>query len=297
MTDVPVKQQDDTDEKPTIGDQAAELLRDVRSKRRRFSRVKNLLAKIEGKKPKVDDYETWLEVRQKLDGYELGVAEIDEAREVLVTRIGTLIDRMAIKKRMKFSTKLDTLLSTRGLEVEKISESPLVLYIEPLTFEVDFDGGSCKLLFGHEPIDELALDADAIVETHEATVARLNDESVDSEQFFELLHAAYRTVLVADGGEPGERVDLVDVLVPMAMLRADRDALRKKGPGAMEPFERHLLAYQLAQLRSDGLLERDGVRLDLGAATGGSTKDKKDVLYIPVGATGGQYYRALRFES
>ena len=287
---------DDTQQERTVGEEAADLLREVRRRRRRFSRVKNLLAKIENRKPSAGEYERWAEVHNQLQGYELGIEEVDQARGALVERLGAGLKRLAVKARMQFMMKLETLAEPKEITVEKISENPLVLYLEPLTVEVDFDQGGCRLLYGHEAIEELALDASAVVDAHQQTVRRLEKQALDSEEFFDLLRNAYRTVLVAEGAEPGDRVELVDVLVPLGMLLADRDALRKKGPEAIESFSRHLLAYQLAGLRKDGLLERDGVRLDLGAATGGSTRDKKNVLYIPVGANAGQYYRSIRFE-
>lgn len=297
MTNTSGEAQEASEEKsPGVGEQAGALLKQVRSRRRRFSRVKNLLAKIDGKEPSVSNFDTWLKVRDGLDGYDVGIDEIDEQRRALVDRLESVAERLSVKARMKFMTKFNTLVKSRELEYEKVSENPLVLYVDPLTFEVDFNTGAVQMLYGHESIEQLPIDAGEVLDACEKTARRLKKRAIPAGEFFDLLRKAYRTILVADGAEPGDRVDLVDVLVPLSMLVADRDKLRKKGPEALEEFPRYRFAHQLAMLRREGLLEKDGVRLDLGAATGGSTRDKDDVLYIPIGATGGQYYGALRFE-
>ena len=286
------------EEERSTADEVSELLTMIRSRARRFSRVKNLLRKVDGKTPKAEDYEIWLEVYQGLEGYELGVEEVSEAdaaRERLAMRLQKGLQKLRVKARMKFLTKVDMLAPQHKVEVEKISEAPLVLYLEPLTFEVDFDEGGVRMLYGHEEMGEFPIDARRLFEERRNAIEEMKRRSIDSEEFFDLLYSAYRTVLVADGAEEGERVDLVDVLVPLGMLKVDRAKLRKKGPEAIEAFPRHQLARQLALLRREGLLEKGGRRLELGAATGGSTKDKTNVLYVPVGATSGQYYGSLRF--
>lgn len=279
----------------SITDVVGDLLKALRSHSRRVSRAKNLLAKVKSKKPDAADYAVWREVYQGLEGYEIGVAELDEQREMFVERVGRGLERLRVKARMRFLQKLDMLAEQADVAVEKLSEAPLVLYLKPLTFEIDFDAGHARMLYGHELIEEVPLEARKLLDARKSALARLEEQSLASDDFFDLLHDAYRTVLVADHAKPGERVELVDVLVPLAMLRAERSAWRKKGPDALEPFSRPLLAWQLAALRRDGVLERNGVRLELGAATGGSTRDKTNVLYVPVGAKSGQYYGSLRF--
>lgn len=284
-----------SDDQQSIGQRADALLKQVRSHARRVSRVKNLLDAVKKTEPSAKTYAQWLELQRGLDGYELGVGELDAQREALGDALDAAMTKLRIKARMSFMTKLDMLAGQRDIELVKLSEAPLVMYADPLTFEIDFDAGGAKLLYGHEPICEVELDAKALFDARDEAVEQMQARAVDSEQFFDLLRAAYRTVLAAEGAERGERVDLVDVLVPLSMLRAPRKDWRTKGVEALEPYPRHQLADQLARLRKDGMLERGGVRLDLGAATGGSTRDKQNVLYIPVGPRDGQYYGSLRF--
>jgi hypothetical protein len=274
---------------------AEDLLKQVLSHGRRITRARNLLKGVKGKKPEAASYSDWLELARGLDGYELGVAELDEKRVELLERIEREMQKLRIKTRMVFMTKLETLAGQQKVALEKISEAPYVAYADPLTFEVNFDSGCARVLYGHELICETALDARELMQARSRALAEIKKEAVESAEFFDLLRAAYRAVLAAEGLEYGERVDLVDVLMPLAMMRLARKDWRKKGPDALKPFSRYQLAWQLSQLRRDSMLERNGARLDLGAATGGSTRDKQNVLYIPKGAGNGQYYGSIRF--
>lgn len=287
-----------TEEKQTtLGAEVSALLKEVRSRSRKLTRARKLLQAVDGREPEAGDYEAWLELHQGLDDKPLGVADLDERREALVGRLGEIMQRLGVKARMKFLMKLDMLAGKEELEVERVSEAPLVLYLKPLTVEIDFDGGGATLLFGHEKIQDVAIDAGAIIEARRRALSAMKERALGSEEFFVQLLKAYRMALALKGAEFGERIDLVDVLVPLSVVIAEPRDLRRKNTAALSPIPRHLLAWQLSKLRRDGLLEHGGKRLDIGAATGGSTRDKNDVLFIPIGATGGQYYGSLRFEN
>ncbi len=290
----------DSDESPVdqeigVGARAEALLKQVRSHARRLSRAKNLLDAVKKSEPSSRTYTQWLELERGLDGYELGAPELDAERQALLEALGPMMGKLRIKARMAFMTKLQMLADQKEIALEKLGEAPLVMYADPLTFEIDFDAGQARLLYGHEPICDVELDAGALMKARAQAVDEMQASTVDSEVFFDRLRAAYRMVLAAEGLEDGERVDLVDVLVPLSLMGLERPEWRRKGVDGLQAFPRHQFAYQLAKLRRDGVLERGGVRLDLGAATGGSTRDKQNVLYIPVGAKNGQYYGSIRF--
>ena len=279
----------------TIGDEIAALLKEIRSLSRKLSLAKNGLKFLARKEPDPADFEAWLAAEEILKK-ETGIAEIDHRARAIQERLAPEIKKLRVKARMKFLATLDLQAGKEELAIERISESPLVLFIKPLTFEVDFDAGGARMLYGHEQIDDLPIDAHRFLQDRQKVLEKSRRQLVDPSDFFDLLHQAYKMVLASEGLEYGARVDVVDVLAPLSLLRAGTKTLRKKGIDALEPFPRYLLAMQLARQRRDGLLEKEGLRLDLGAATGGSTRNKEDVLFIPVGASSGQYSRSLRFE-
>lgn len=175
-------------------------------------------------------------------------------------------------------------------QIKMISDSPLVLYLHPLTLEVNFEQCRTTLSYAREPMAQPPLDAAEIWKTRDDLLEQFRAARIDSKSFWRALKTAYDIVLLKGGKSAGERVDIVDALVPMAWIWPNAQALRKA-----TPFPRYLLAYQIQKLRQDGLIVHNGWRLDLGTATGGSTKNKANVLFIPMGPTEGQYYLTMCF--
>jgi hypothetical protein len=269
----------------------------LRGHARRLSRAKNLLAEIEGAEPSAKDFADWLALRDGLDGLDLGEPDLQQRKTELLEALDKPLERARLKARMSFVQKFEMRAKQAGLELEKLSESPLVFFADPLTIELDFDQASARLLFGKEPIVPVDMEAASVIEAYQDAVEGLEARAMESAAFFDLLLKAYRTVIVANSADDGDRVDLVDVLLPLGLLRVEREEWRDQEPDSLEPFGRVLLAFQLARLRREGVLERKGMRLDLGAATGGTTRDKKNVLFIPIGARDGQYYGSIRFNN
>ncbi len=267
----------------------------VRFLSRRMSRVKNLLEDVGDDAPRTDDFADWLTLREGLAGLDLVEPELMELRDTFLAALEKPLERARLKARMSFVQKLEMHADQHDFEIDKIGESPLVYFADPLTLEVDFDRGSARILYGKEPVRDVDLSASAVSKAYREVGEELDERAMDSPDFFDALHKAYRTVLVADDLQPGDRIDLVDVLAPLALLTSERESWRDEDRDTDAYFDRVLLAYQLAGLRRDGMLERHGRRLDLGTATGGTTRDKKNVLFLPIGASDGQFYASLRF--
>lgn len=284
------------DETPSkLTESRAALDKRVRFISRRMSRVKNLLDEVDSDVPSPGDFVSWLALRDGLSELDLIEPELLELRDSFLAELEKPLERARLKARMTFVQKLEMQAEQHGFEIEKIGESPLVYFADPLTLEVDFDRGSAMILYGKEPIREVAVSAKAVASAYREIAADLDERALESEAFFDTLLKAYRTVLLADDLQSGERIDLVDVLAPLALLTSERDHWRDQDRDDESAFDRVLLAYQLAQLRRDGMLERQGQRIDLGTATGGTTRDKRNVLFVPVGARDGQFYGSLRF--
>ena len=172
-----------------------------------------------------------------------------------------------------------------------ISDNPLVLFVHPLTLEVQFEQSRAQWTYAHEPLQTTSLDPKEIMGAHAQILDAIRDTRIDSGQFFSCCKKAYDMALIKDGIAMGSRVDLVELVAPLAWLwPLDR---RAKKNFAVLP--RHILAYQLQKLRADKMLQVQGWRMDLGSATGGTTRNKANVLYIPQGPTEGQYYLSICF--
>ena len=175
-------------------------------------------------------------------------------------------------------------------QIKMVSDSPLVLYVHPLTLEVNFEQCKTTWSYAREPMAQSSLDPSDIWNVYGELLDQFRAARIDSKSFWQALKAAYDIVLLKDGKPAGERIDIVDVLVPMAWIWPRAVQLKKT-----TQFPRYLLAYQIQKLRQDGLIAHNGYRLDLGTATGGSTKNKANVLFIPMGPTEGQYYLTMCF--
>ncbi len=180
-----------------------------------------------------------------------------------------------------------------GLGCETLSDSPPTLLIAPVTVTLDFDAGRAELSYARETVGETDVDAGRILAARETFMKETREAAIPSERFFDQLRAAHAFVCRSRGQGTEERVDLVDLLGPLSLFTVEPEKWRSTT--RWNAFPRHMLAYQLKNLRADGLLERDGVRLDLGAATGGTTRNKRNVLFVPSGHDQGQYYLSVRF--
>ncbi len=170
-----------------------------------------------------------------------------------------------------------------------VSDNPLVIYVHPLTLEVQFDNYKATWTYAHEPLATTSLDPAEIMATHAELLDAFRAARIDSNQFFTLCRQAYEMAAIKNGVKFGERVNLVDLLTPLAWLWPDD----QKGKKGFTTLPKYLFAYQLQKLRADKLLQNGDVRIDLGAATGGTTRNKNNVLYVPHSSVEGQYYLSI----
>ncbi|MBQ9396446.1 MAG: hypothetical protein IJU23_13160 [Proteobacteria bacterium] len=173
-----------------------------------------------------------------------------------------------------------------------ISDNPLVIYVHPLTLEVQFGQMKSTWTYAHEQLQTASLDPGEIMDAHKMLIETFRASRIDSQHFWECLKMAYDMVLMKNSEHAGACIDIVELLQPLAWLWPNQVAM-KKSPANLP---RYLLAYQLQKLRADGLLSHKGWRLELGTATGGSTRNKSNVLFVPMGASEGQYYLSLCFK-
>lgn len=226
-----------------------------------------------------------------LSDADLSAFGLEEQRLEVVSRL------TALQEQLKARTRSAILggLTGQGLEVSLLTESPLTLLVAPLTVELDLDAAKAKVIYAREVVAECKPDAGSILSSRQQAMDHIRKQALDSPIFFDVALHAYKITLMTRGLQEGERVDLVDLLGPLAVLTRDIGEWRKAPKRGFTPYPRYLLAYQLQRLRRDGVLTHGGLRIELGAATAGSTKNKRDVLFVPTTPTEGQYYLSVRF--
>lgn len=231
-----------------------------------------------------------------LRGVDLTALELGAAHAEAVRGVEALHQRLAGVARMSLLAALRSAASEEGVSIDLVSERPLVLALAPLEIRLDIGLGSCQLLYAREVVIECPSEARAILAARRGAMKQMRDAALPSEAFFDRALQAYGMILAARGLPWGDRVDLVDLLAPLALLAHGVDRWRSGELAKAAELPRYMLAYQLSRLRRDGLMTRDGRRLELGVATGGSARDKRGVLYLPTSASDGQYHVSLRFQ-
>lgn len=279
-------------EESGLGEAMAALRRDVKQRLSALTRVAKALDALTDPAAR-----TQLDVLGKhveaLRDADLGSVGLSESQHAVASEIELLHERLKARARAEVFSELVRL--GEGLEIVQLAENPLTVLIAPLVAELDISAGSARIVYARETLDETKLDARLILDARQKAMDEIRACAVESPVFFDLALRAYRTVLAVRSLGPEERVDLVDLLAPLSLFQTELRRWRDIDRGTLTPYPRHLLAYQLQRLQRDGLLVKDGLRVDLGTATGGSTRNKRDVLFVPSSATEGQYYLTIRF--
>lgn len=292
--DTPSDSDSETKDRERLVSWLTKLKRHVQEKARPIVRGKKALEQL-CRSGAIDKLATVVDQTDRLRDADLEEIGLEDERMQAVGRLDAHIKRRQRELRMRFARSIEKMARRREVTTETISESPLVLRVSPFVVTADFDREKATIEYAKNQLQEVHLAPDNVLDAHEEWVNRIRSKAVDSETCFRWLRRAYELVLVGRDAEYGDRVDLVDLRAPLGLLAGNIDDWRRDGQETPDPMPRWLLSYQLKHLRFDQMLEHDGERIDLGTATGDSTDDKTDVLFIRSGRDAGQYYLSIRF--
>jgi hypothetical protein len=182
-----------------------------------------------------------------------------------------------------------------GRPFRRLAENPPEFLLTPFTVVLDLERMEAALQYAREEVARVPATKDAVIGALEKAERELSAKPVAPEEQFDLLVAGWRAALALEGRPAGERVELAEVLPQVALLRQSRRFREDPQREAWASYPKVRFLYDLARLRAARLLERDGLRLDLGTATGDSTKKKGRVFWLPEADGSGQYYLTIRF--
>ena len=197
-------------------------------------------------------------------------------------------EQFASELRRTFLDALVAEVERRKLAWQSVGQQPPVLDLAGISVTLDWDKECAALAYGREPLAKVSLVVGEVLSAREEQIDRLRSVWPGPDVFFAALDSAYRARAGREAKRPGERVHLVD-LIPELLVEYELRGLRS--PKTI--FGRAELAYCLDRLAREGGLEQGQRRLELGTATGGSTKDKRQVLFLQAGMGGGQYYLSV----
>lgn len=205
-------------------------------------------------------------------------------------------DRARMKAGMKLGAALQALAEKHGAELTRVSDTPLVFGWNDLQIECDIPTGRARILYGREVCADIELAAAQIA----AEIATIDERHAGwraqpATELFDRIRRAHAMTALMTAASSGERVAIVDLIGPLSNLITAPAQWRKKGAAGLDAYPRERLVVELHHLRRAGSLEVDGLRLELGVASGNSTNNKDDVVFVPSARFEGQYYATLRF--
>jgi hypothetical protein len=231
---------------------------------------------------------------QKLDKFELP-ADLATQVRALNSQLKGMVAEEDRRLKFSFGKQLREAAAAAGLEAQLLTTDPPEFRIGLFTVAVDFAKRAAMLRYARHDLLKVPARAEAIVDAAARQQVQLEGKGFDAEGYFKTLLAAYQNQLQRMGQPFGTRVDIVDILPYVAFQLQGARFLEEPSRENFVPYSRVQLAYDLARLRRLGKLSHQGLRLSLGAATGGSTKNKNRVMYLEDERGSGQYYLALRF--
>jgi len=213
--------------------------------------------------------------------------------ELLASTAADQLQRAKARK-VEFGRMLKESAESQGLTCKMITTEPMEFSLPPFTVAVNLGQNLATINYARLALEELPARPDRITAALEKNLKML-ETGWSSGQFFDALYDAYQMQLFEKKAHQGERVVLTDLLACVA-LSFQNDKFRfDPVAGNYRAYGRVRLAYDLARLRRNGLLQRKDLRLNLGTATGSSTRNKKGVLYVEESPGQGQYYLSIWF--
>ncbi|MEQ8764083.1 MAG: hypothetical protein RL885_09155 [Planctomycetota bacterium] len=217
-----------------------------------------------------------------------------EGAEELIGKLRSFEKDAQNEYRQTLGRKLKAACDEAGLSLRVISrEHPIEVRIPPFAVKIDFEKGRADFLFARLPLDKSAAQPKDILVEHTRLLKSMNSGFI-AEHFFEKCHRAWRAARAALG-DGSERVEILDFLPYLAVeLQSDKFRLEPSVKN-FEEYSRVQFAWDVLRLRREKKLTQNGIRLNLGVATGSTASQKKRVIYFEDEEGNGEYKLTIFF--
>jgi hypothetical protein len=214
--------------------------------------------------------------------------------EELLGRVRGWVDEAGERRRRRLGKELQAACADVGLDLRVVSrESPVEVRIPPFAVVLDFEKGQAVLKFARLEVARAPAEAAAILAAH-AKARRDLETGFDPQRFFTRCHRAWRAARAAKG-DSGERIEILDCLPYLAVeMQSPRFRVEPTGEN-FRGYGRARFAWDVLRLRQARMLTQDGLRMNLGVATGATASQKKRVLYFEDEDGNGEYKLTLFF--
>ncbi len=202
--------------------------------------------------------------------------------------LAAALDEAGARWRLTRLSALKAAAGEAGLAFQQLTSDEV--RVGEATVTLRLDQGAADVKYARESLATVPADGPAIVAEVRRQLAVLAEASPAPAAIFDQLASAYKALLARRDLRFGERVELVELLPELFLLRQPAGFWAKPDAKKLRPMTRAQLAYDLDRLQQARALGRDGLRIVLGTATGGTAAKKSQVLFLESGGAGGQYY-------
>jgi len=212
----------------------------------------------------------------------------EETAAVVAPRLSAWLSWEESSRGARFKETLVPLAKERGLAIKMLDPDPLELFLAPFTLRVDIAKDLVSFSLARLKLGKCGASADAVLATHDRLLSKLDGRNWDPDRFHRGLVRAWKRL-------GGDHAPIRDVLPEIAMaVQSDAWRLNPIAKNFRE-YSKAQFAWDLFRLRQKGKTCVDGWRLHFGPATGGSTRDKRNLLFVEDGQGGGRWTLTLKF--
>ena len=230
-----------------------------------------------------------------LDNAVLTRVGLGEIAEEAVTGVREQLNELRRLKKRALIHDLAAACQERGRPFKRIGDTPPELLLGLFTVTLDLARLEAVITFARQELARVPAEAGKILDALESEEKKLQKRQPAPERFIEQLFWAYQAVCSRDEKPIGERVDIADAFPFVALFQQTQAFLNNPVRERFTSFSRAHFLLALSLLRTTRTFEHRGYRLDLGTATGNSTRNKNRVFFLPDAAGSGQLYLSLRF--
>ncbi len=230
-----------------------------------------------------------------LDNAVLNRFDLRETVEEAVAGVREQLNELRQQKKRALMHDLSTACQESGRPFKRIGDSPPELLLAPFTVTLDLNRLEAVISFARQELATVPAETSIILDTLKSEEKALQKRQPSPERFIEQLFWSYHAVCARDEKPSGERVDIAEVLPFVALFQQSPAFTNNPVRERFNSFSRAHFLLALSILRTTRTFEHNGHRLDLGTATGNSTRNKNRVFFLPDTSGSGQLYLSLRF--
>ncbi|MFT7620037.1 MAG: hypothetical protein ACI97A_003694 [Planctomycetota bacterium] len=212
----------------------------------------------------------------------------------LIEEVAAFLEKRDQENRERLGADLKAACDERELEMKVLRKDDLVeLRINPLAVVIDRKKGRASIQFAKETILEVQAEAHAILDGYDDALRILSGD-FDPSTFHDDCFRAWLASRAAGGGK-SERVEVVDFLPYLALQRQSAGFRKDPKQSVFRDYTRVQFAWDVLRLREQRMLIHNGLRLNLGVATGTSASKKSRVIFFEDDRGDGEYKLTVFF--